>query len=84
MYAEIVTLSGVTTLRNYKLARKSVRKHSRLDNKLARTLLGNDKEGLFYGHCQLQGMYYAAREAGKLDEFRRIKKDISRNVIPNF
>jgi len=81
---QMVTTCGYTTLKHYKKTRDLIRKHRKLDKRYIETILGFEKYSPFIGYCQLQGAYFAAKENGLVDEFRKLKKEVSLNVLPNF
>jgi len=81
---EGLTSLGLTSLKNYRAASKHIGKHGKLDRRFLETILGCEKNDRLTGYCQLQGAYFAAKENGLVDEFRKLKGEVSRNVLPNF
>lgn len=78
------TICGTTTKKIYKRTRDHIKQFDTIDPNFFSTAIHPDAEKKYTGYCQLQGMYLACRDAGKLEEFYRLKKEKTKNIIPNF
>ncbi|MDD5192486.1 MAG: hypothetical protein PHH54_06405 [Candidatus Nanoarchaeia archaeon] len=79
-----VTVCGLQTLSSYNRTIKHIKKFEKLDERFAKEQMGEYKNNLLMGYCQLQGMYLASKKYNQLDEFYKLKKKISEVIIPNF
>lgn len=80
------TTCGTSTSKIYKRTKEHLRNFGKLDSRFFDTMVGFDKEGILAGYCQLQGMYLACRDYAPelLSEFYKLKKENTRNILPNF
>lgn len=75
---------GSKTVKLYDKTAKHIKKFDRIDKRFFDKIIPvNDITNNWDGYCQMQGVYLAARDYGKLDEFKEMRKKSS-NVIPNF
>lgn len=73
------------TLEHYVRGKKHIKKYGRLRKRYAETMLASKTHGRFYGYCQQQGLYLAAKELGEVEVFRAVDKEVdNRNYLPNF
>ena len=78
------TNCGTTTLDHYRRTRKHMRGNGgKLDLRFAEALIEGSGNDRFFGYCQQQGLYLAAKRYGQLDVFNEAKKK-SNIVIPFF
>jgi len=71
----------------YKRTTKHLKRFNKFDERFFTTIVGNDSSCKFTGYCQLQAMYLAARDSGNPEnvrEFAQLKKQYTRNIVPNF
>lgn len=78
------TMFGTTTKENYQSIRNKIRRTGRLDRETIESVLDLDKDHPVLGYCQLQGAYFAAKGENRLEDFYRIRGEVSKNIIPNF
>ncbi|MEI7719141.1 MAG: hypothetical protein WCI72_04690 [archaeon] len=80
------TFFGSTTAKIYKRTRKHFSNFNKLDERFFKKYMGRDLNKNFVGYCQLQGMYLACRDYAPecLLEFHELKKQYTKNIVPNF
>jgi hypothetical protein len=82
-----LTNAGKTTGDLYKRTSQHIKKFKRIDSRFFCAALGDDfSPEVLLGYCELQGMYLACRDTKPelLPEFQRLKKEKTKNIIPNF
>lgn len=79
---------GSTTSQYYWGVREHLQRRGNLDTSFLEKVFGQkffpEKNSLFFGYCDIQGAYLAAREAGQLDVFYDVKQRCTKNIVPNF
>ena len=70
----------------YKRTGEHLKKFKKIDPRFFDRLIGMDKYNSLAGYCQLQGMYLACRDYVPefLPEFYKMKKERTKNILPNF
>jgi hypothetical protein len=80
-----VTFCGSSTYKHYKRGLKHFQETGDLNKEYFREVIEDKSENTrLFGYCQVQGAYLAAIKVGKVKEFRKAKKEYSKNIIPNF
>lgn len=82
----VSTRLGFSTMKTYRDTKNHLKKFNSIDRRFFETEIGPDKDKNLAGYCPLQGMYLACRDAKPelLPEFYRLKKEKTKNIIPNF
>lgn len=83
VFLEFVTLGGVTTPNYFKKTEKRI-KRGELTQGRVEKLIRSTENNRFFGYCDVQGIYLAARKHKKLDVFKKAKKNVCNVRIPNF
>ena len=78
------TSFGADTYSHYIRAEKHIKKFGELKPKYVQKLIEGSTNRKFFGYCELQGVYLAAKKYGQLDVFNEVKKSHSNNILPNF
>ncbi|MEI7718291.1 MAG: hypothetical protein WCI72_00355 [archaeon] len=77
---------GRTTKKIYRRTKEHLGKFGKLDKDFFSTCLKTEADKRYTGYCQLQGMYLACRDYAPelLPEFYQLKKQNTKNILPNF
>ena len=75
---------GEATARYYRLAKRHIKTFGELNEAFVRRVFDRYDTRRFYGYCSLQGVFIAAREHGLTEEFLRMKREHSENLVPHF
>ena len=79
-----ITSFGLTTSRIYNQTRRKIKNSGEIGERFFETAMGRLSPG-YCQYCRLQGFYLAAKEEGKLDEFKKLKEKYGKGcIIPNF
>lgn len=81
-----ITGFGASTGKLYSRTVDHLKKFKKLDERFFDKMMGFDDSTPLVGYCQLQSMYLACRDYApeQLDTFYKLKKENTRNVVPNF
>ena len=75
---------GVITEKFYRKTREHILEFGAIDPLFFQKTMEGWEDEKYYGYCQLQGIFLAAKELNKVEEFRALKREHCKNIIPNF
>lgn len=84
MEAVANTPFSLITTKFYIKTKKHIQKFGTIREEFFLKSIWEESKSLFYWYCQLQWIYLAARELGKLDIYNELKTKYTENIIPNF
>jgi len=85
LFAQSNCLScGRTTVDSYHRTLEHIDKKGMLSSNFFKAQMKLDYDSWVVGYCQVQGMYFAAKERGFLTDFKLLKEEETKNIVPNF
>ena len=80
----LMTANGKTTKRIYERTKEYIGSRGQLEPEFVEQVIKGSENAKYFGYCELQGVYLAARETGNLEVFNKVKRKYSKIIIPNF
>jgi len=77
---------GEGTVKIYQRTVEHLKEFRKIDKRFLLTCMEDDANKKYTGYCQLQGIYLACRDYAPecLPEFYELKKQYTKNIVPNF